>query len=536
MIKITKNKKMKKIIFVLILFCFLIPSISLVFAQNAQKNKGLEVSYPDVGTGIDAPQTVKVYFPYYIQYIYKFAVIAGGIIALLALVYGGVRYLTSAGNPSATKDAREQIFAGLIGLVVILGSYVVLYEINPDLTSLELPKVGDSQDKTGVIFYNKKDCAGLGSKASIPELISTLEEDVSYLARKSSGSVIMRTKNGDEEYPLSLFSFHSSKNLKIELFTDETCSGKSAGTLTDLEANKCYEIDRIDIKCVKFIWWKPGVWVFNELDNKKAPDPLNLPAGWEEGEDYKIFRTSQPTIPSPFHENIKAIALVPDNDLKLDYGIVMHNIYGGFMKEKGFAQIILPGNPHKDCTTSDGVTRCNTKIFKNIGSITIFNLPQKAVETSYLHTVAVCRQDRCGTYRKEGESKDYEAKWILKPGSDDKDGIEDITDKVGGDSMYSSNENVVFAKSFGGKSWPDLGEPILNNGRSDSGISGIEIETGARYLVLLYNDYTANTNEYNWINRLGNDMAILNRSETALFTIEMNERTGTIVVIRTRTE
>jgi len=158
------------------------------------------------------------------------------------------------------------------------------------------------------------------------------------------------------------------------------------------------------------------------------------------------------------------------------------------------------------------------------------------VETSYLHTVAVCRQDRCGTYRKEGESKDYEAKWILKPGSDDKDGIEDITDKVGGDSMYSSNENVVFAKSFGGKSWPDLGEPILNNGRSDSGISGIEIETGARYLVLLYNDYTANTNEYNWINRLGNDMAILNRSETALFTIEMNERTGTIVVIRTRTE
>ena len=536
MIKITKNKKMKKIIFVLILFCFLIPSISLVFAQNAQKNKGLEVSYPDVGTGIDAPQTVKVYFPHYIQYIYKFAVIAGGIIALLALVYGGVRYLTSAGNPSATKDAREQIFAGLIGLVVILGSYVVLYEINPDLTSLELPKVGDSQDKTGVIFYNKKDCAGLGSKASIPELISTLEEDVSYLARKSSGSVIMRTKNGDEEYPLSLFSFHSSKNLKIELFTDETCSGKSAGTLTDLEANKCYEIDRIDIKCVKFIWWKPGVWVFNELDNKKAPDPLNLPAGWEEGEDYKIFRTSQPTIPSPFHENIKAIALVPDNDLKLDYGIVMHNIYGGFMKEKGFAQIILPGNPHKDCTTSDGVTRCNTKIFNNIGSITVFNLPQKTVETPYLHTVTVCRQDRCGTYRKEGESKDYEAKWILKPGSDDKDGIEDITDKVGGDSMYSSNENVVFAKSFGGKSWPDLGEPILNNGRSDSGISGIEIETGARYLVLLYNDYTANTNEYNWINRLGNDMAILNRSETALFTIEMNERTGTIVVIRTRTE
>jgi len=41
--------------------------------------------------------------------------------------------VTSAGNPSAMSDANDQIFSALIGLVLLLGSWLILTTINPQL-------------------------------------------------------------------------------------------------------------------------------------------------------------------------------------------------------------------------------------------------------------------------------------------------------------------------------------------------------------------------------------------------------------------
>jgi len=516
-----KTKKIKKIIFALLLVYFLIPSISLVFAQEG----GLEVSYPEMPGGIDSPKTIKVFLPRYIQYIYKFTVMIGGIVALLALIYGGFRYLTSAGSPATMTDARNQIFAGLIGLTVILGSYVVLYEINPDLISLELPNV--SGMRNGIIVYNKANCAGLAGGAAIPELLE-LDDDILYKALKGSGSVILKTKEGNEEYPLSFFPFHSSDTLKIELHTSEDCEGGAANTITSFTKDMCQGINTPDVKCIKFVWWRPGLWVFNRLDNGNAPDPSNLPPGWEEGKDYKVFRTTQESLALGFNENIKAIALVPDKKLALDYGVILHNLAGDFMKKKGFSQIILPGNP-RCITDGDGVTMCNTDDFHNISSITLFNLPQKGT-TATLYPVTVCRQDRCETYQPEGEDDNYEVQIVLHPGTGE---LPDITSKVGGNAKYSLNSNVVFARNFDNDEWPEIDELIVNNG-GDSGISGVKIGIGASYLVLLYQ--INNLSEYSWVRRNNNDAAIINRSDTSLRTIGMDDRAGTIVVIRTHNE
>ncbi len=48
------------------------------------------------------------------------------LIAVIMLIYGGFRYILSAGNEEGAKTGRTAIFNSLIGIVIIVLSYVVV--------------------------------------------------------------------------------------------------------------------------------------------------------------------------------------------------------------------------------------------------------------------------------------------------------------------------------------------------------------------------------------------------------------------------
>ena len=104
-------RNFKKIFFILILvsFCFLVLS-NLALAQKTEE------IYPKV-LGAERPTTVKTLLPDYIKYLFNFAIIIAGLVAFASLIYGGFRYIASAGNPTALSDARDQITAGILGLL-----------------------------------------------------------------------------------------------------------------------------------------------------------------------------------------------------------------------------------------------------------------------------------------------------------------------------------------------------------------------------------------------------------------------------------
>lgn len=77
----------------------------------------------------------------YIARLYQFALMIGGLIAFGGLIYGATLYIFSAGNIGSTKDALDQIWQTLIGLTILLGAYLILYTINPDLVSLQNPSL-----------------------------------------------------------------------------------------------------------------------------------------------------------------------------------------------------------------------------------------------------------------------------------------------------------------------------------------------------------------------------------------------------------
>jgi hypothetical protein len=77
----------------------------------------------------------------FIAGVYQFALMIGGVLAFGIIVYGGVRYMTSAGNPSGQSDAKEWIEAALLGLLLLVGAYFILNVVNPQLTNLALPSL-----------------------------------------------------------------------------------------------------------------------------------------------------------------------------------------------------------------------------------------------------------------------------------------------------------------------------------------------------------------------------------------------------------
>jgi len=69
----------------------------------------------------------------YMSAIFKYAIGVVGIIATVVLMIGGLVWLTSGGNQTRVGEAKAWIGASLTGLIIALTSYIILYQVNPDL-------------------------------------------------------------------------------------------------------------------------------------------------------------------------------------------------------------------------------------------------------------------------------------------------------------------------------------------------------------------------------------------------------------------
>jgi len=140
------SKKVSIITFSVLFIFLLVP-----FASARE----LEVPLPSIGE--EATITETPILPDYVKYIFNFSVGIAGFIAFLVITYGGVRYILSRGNPASMADANNQIFSGLIGLVVILASWMILTTINPQLVIISpaLPESGLVEEDTPGVYLCK---------------------------------------------------------------------------------------------------------------------------------------------------------------------------------------------------------------------------------------------------------------------------------------------------------------------------------------------------------------------------------------------
>ncbi len=71
------------------------------------------------------------------------AIRLAGIAVFIMLIIGGFKWMTAGGDPKAAESARNTITYAILGLVLIIGAYVILRFIKEftgvDITQFEFP-------------------------------------------------------------------------------------------------------------------------------------------------------------------------------------------------------------------------------------------------------------------------------------------------------------------------------------------------------------------------------------------------------------
>jgi hypothetical protein len=88
-------------------------------------------------TGLEVPDIVSG--------LIKGAMVVAAVIFFFILVIGGIRWIASGGDKSATEGARSQITAALVGLIIVFAAWAIVALIQTffgiNIFSLALPSV-----------------------------------------------------------------------------------------------------------------------------------------------------------------------------------------------------------------------------------------------------------------------------------------------------------------------------------------------------------------------------------------------------------
>ncbi|MBI5728749.1 MAG: D-alanyl-D-alanine carboxypeptidase family protein [Candidatus Magasanikbacteria bacterium] len=99
------------------------------------------LSFTDVKNTLDSEGYIHLpYIGELIATIYKFGMVVGSIIAAVIVVMSGAKIIVSAGG-EGKMEGYKRIGEVVIGLVIMWGSYALLFAINPDLVNFKMLKV-----------------------------------------------------------------------------------------------------------------------------------------------------------------------------------------------------------------------------------------------------------------------------------------------------------------------------------------------------------------------------------------------------------
>ena len=232
-----------------IILTVLFAALLILFCSSFSVVEGsLEIGYPTV-PGTETPDE-ETRLPEYIKYIFNFSVIIAGILAFAVMVYGGIVYLISAGDPTKISDAKSRMFGGIVGLVLLLMTYLILTTINPELTILK--EMEPLKPVTGIYLINGAD-------------------EKKYIASDTSDI-------GDFQTERILFIDSPTNLSSVFIFRYENMEAKIPGDIAEIENDEWHFENQIPIpipgdfpiptfpKSISFLRNKPGVYLYEETD------------------------------------------------------------------------------------------------------------------------------------------------------------------------------------------------------------------------------------------------------------------------------
>src|SRR3989344_8754039 len=133
--------KRKSISGTFILF-FMLPFLSIFFLPSAKTEAATNyvplAPIPGLTTRPSADfvgPLPEVTLASYLRNLYTFGIGAAVALAIIVIMFGGIEYITS-GSGDGKSGGKERIQSAILGLLLALGSYIILKTINPDLLNL----------------------------------------------------------------------------------------------------------------------------------------------------------------------------------------------------------------------------------------------------------------------------------------------------------------------------------------------------------------------------------------------------------------
>lgn len=100
--------------------------------------------------------------PTAINSIFTLIFVIAGIVALFFIIYGGISWITSAGDKEKIQAARGKIVYAIIGLIIILSSYLIISTVGNlfgvNILNIPAPQAPSCVSENGACTVGQTEC------------------------------------------------------------------------------------------------------------------------------------------------------------------------------------------------------------------------------------------------------------------------------------------------------------------------------------------------------------------------------------------
>ena len=128
-----KQESILKISLIIFVFCFLFISLTTTIQAQTETETNTEIEYPSFWD-MTPPSDLAGW----IAYVVKILVFLGVLLAVLQIVWAGVKYTSSSVDPSQKQDAKDRLKYAIIGLILLFSFFVILQTMSPGFVNVAL--------------------------------------------------------------------------------------------------------------------------------------------------------------------------------------------------------------------------------------------------------------------------------------------------------------------------------------------------------------------------------------------------------------
>jgi hypothetical protein len=223
----------------------------------------------------------------YIIYFFNLAVAMGTLIAVVMVIMAGIEWVTSSGNPGKIESAKGKIANTLLGVAVLLGCYLILNTINPQLTTIQIDNLNCDH---GIVLSVKQASDGKINQVCIDS------------SQNITDTVLSTVKwNFPDKYLLKVYAY---------------AGANYTGAITEFNCKTaaCSGSIPTDTKSIYFLLNSPGIYLYD--DNSYTPANPAV-------KSYPLFTSTSiadlsKTTPS-FDNFTKSLDIISPTDQQIQY-------------------------------------------------------------------------------------------------------------------------------------------------------------------------------------------------------------------------